>query len=333
MQPPHRPADPASVRAPPRSGHAACGRPANTAPTPDAGAPRSRCRPTSLSRRQHPAVRPPMPVVAPPRQPDRPLPGRRPRCERAVGAVRPPEDRCQPVRASHPAITVMSASTAAGVARAPIPAYRNVAMFDLPGCDSAAPSPSTASLPEDFSLPPRCRISPAAQNGSGQALPVRAFLCEIAGRERARIHNEGEKAGAQERDRGQVRPDEGKRESRDLVLRRALHGGEGPREASQDRHVSRHVQATRHRPERPLGSSDHGNAIQLPHRPSQGTHGRVFGDLPGLRRGVHRRRFVPRGHRASRRLSRGSARGPDGAARGHSHAEPGEGPAGGGSRR
>ena len=47
---PHRPADPASVRAPPRSWHAASGRPANTAPTPDATARRSPCTPTSRRR-------------------------------------------------------------------------------------------------------------------------------------------------------------------------------------------------------------------------------------------------------------------------------------------
>ena len=47
----HRPADPASrPTTPPRSSHAACGRPANTAPTPDAGARRSPCRPTAQPR-------------------------------------------------------------------------------------------------------------------------------------------------------------------------------------------------------------------------------------------------------------------------------------------
>ena len=44
----HRPADPALPPAGSRrSSHAASGRPANTAPTPDAGAPRSPCRPTA----------------------------------------------------------------------------------------------------------------------------------------------------------------------------------------------------------------------------------------------------------------------------------------------
>ena len=56
----------------------------------------------------------------------RPGPGRAPA---------PPVDKCHPVRASHPAITVMSDRTSAGVARAPMPAYTNAAMSDLPGCD------------------------------------------------------------------------------------------------------------------------------------------------------------------------------------------------------
>ena len=54
-------------------------------------------------RRQHPTVRPPVPVVAPPRQPDGPLAGRRARCERPVGSLRPgacqmPADPRQPSR-------------------------------------------------------------------------------------------------------------------------------------------------------------------------------------------------------------------------------------------
>ena len=36
------------------------------------------------------------------------------------------------------------------------------------------------------------------------------------------------------------------------------------RKPLKDRYAPRHVQATRHRPERPSGISDHGNAIQLP---------------------------------------------------------------------
>ena len=122
-----------------------------------------------------------MPVVAPPRQPDRPLPGRRSRRERSIGPVRAAARRCQPVRASQPAMVSISASTAAGVARAPIPAYRNVAMSDLPRLRSRRSLSFNGLVPGGFSLPPRCRISPAAQNGSGQALPVRAFLCENCG--------------------------------------------------------------------------------------------------------------------------------------------------------
>ena len=44
----------------------------------------------------------------------------------------PPVARCHPVRASHPAITFMSANTADGAVRAPIPAYRNVAISRSP---------------------------------------------------------------------------------------------------------------------------------------------------------------------------------------------------------
>ena len=45
--------------------------------------------------------------------------------------------------------------------------------------------------------------------------------------------------------------------------------------APQDQHAPRHVQAAGYRPERLLGSPDHGNAIQLPHRPPQGTRRRL----------------------------------------------------------
>ncbi len=141
------------------------------------------------------------------------------------------------------------------------------------------------------------------------------------------------KAGAQERDRGQVRPDEGQGQPWHPELRRPAYRCEGPQEAPQDRHAPGRVQTARHRPERPLGSSDHGNPVQLSHRPPQGTRRRFLCHLPGLRRGLHGRRHVRRGGRGSRGLPGGGTRGTHRAARGHSGAEPGQGPAGGGSRR
>ena len=83
---------------------------------------------------------------------------------------------------------------------------------------------------------PRPAVS--TQKNMGRRVAIRAFLCDNAGRERPRVHNEGEKAGAQERDRGQVRPDKGQRQSRDPLLQRSLHGAEGSPEAAQGRHAS-----------------------------------------------------------------------------------------------
>ena len=111
-----------------RSSRAVSGRPANTAPTPDAGPPRSPCRPS---------VQPPTPPGNPARDA---------RCRSATAArwfaVRPvlPRQtryRLRPLRrstdASHPATTVMSASTVASFARAPTPECRNVVMSRSPG--------------------------------------------------------------------------------------------------------------------------------------------------------------------------------------------------------
>ena len=85
-------------------------------------------------RRQQPAVRSAMPVIAPPRQPDRPLLRRRPRCKRAVGPVRPAA-RQMPAGPGQPSRDHRHIGTDTGVTRAPISAYCNVAVFDLPGCE------------------------------------------------------------------------------------------------------------------------------------------------------------------------------------------------------
>ena len=82
-----------------RSWHAACGRPANTAPTLDAGAPRSRCRPTAQPRTAPGSRVPAMPVVARATA-ARPSAGRPAPPPRMQHRPRPPRplDRCQPVR-------------------------------------------------------------------------------------------------------------------------------------------------------------------------------------------------------------------------------------------
>ena len=95
----------------------------------------------------------------------------------------------------------------------------------------------------------RARLpSPDRTKLLGKALAHSCIFVRCSARERARVRSEDKKAGAQERDSRQIRPHEGQGEPRHPLLRRPPHRGEGPPETPQDRHTSRHVQATRHRP-------------------------------------------------------------------------------------
>ena len=78
--------------------------------------------PRQRRRRQHPAIQAPVPVIARHGSQIARWPAGAPAANALSAPDAPPVDRCQPARASHPAITVMSARVEAGVARAPIPA-------------------------------------------------------------------------------------------------------------------------------------------------------------------------------------------------------------------
>ena len=154
----HRPADPASIRAPPRSGHAVSARPANTAPTPDATAPRPpriRRRPGDSTRQSGPGAR------CSPHGSQTSVPGRRPRCERAVGSIRPAEDRCQPVGPAIPHHGHVRQHGRRSCTR-PDPRISQCRHVPIsPVAIAAAPSSTAASLPARFSLPLRRPVSDA----------------------------------------------------------------------------------------------------------------------------------------------------------------------------